>query len=130
MAARKDFQRAERSVDANERHPDDDRVERALHAAPVLMRRQPVVHLFLRQTRRVEVEHGPGADVRSLEPKLAQQADDALVERETVQRNQVLGVLAAVRERRKVGVEQRKHAALELVLRHLVRAHEAEPSHL
>ena len=47
-----------------------------------------------------------------------------------MQRDQVLGMLAAVRERLKVGVEQRVHAALELVLRQLVRTHEAEPSHL
>ncbi len=64
MAAGDDLQRAERSINVQERHPDDHGIERALHAPPILVRRRAIKLVGFGQCAGMKRKDRPRADGR------------------------------------------------------------------
>src|SRR5580658_10319339 len=54
VAGRHDFERAQAAVDIMQWYPNDSRIERPLHAPPILMREHPPIDFLRRQVAAVE----------------------------------------------------------------------------
>ena len=114
MARRDDFERSQSAVNVMKRHPDDDRIERALHAPPVLVGEYPPIDFLGRQVTAVEEQHGPRRDIGKSHTKTSQQIENSRIESQTVQRNEMLNLLAAVRKTGDILAKEMKERVFEI----------------
>ena len=115
MAAGRDLQRIGLGAGGNQRHPGHQGIDATLNAAPVLVRRSPVITARNLELVGNDVHDGPCRDYRAADSQRAKQSQDRVVDAEPLQRRQILRQLRGAQIALQGCLKQRRQRRVEFM---------------